>query len=144
MIGLGAFGTVVRAKERSTGKVVAIKLVSHAHQLKYHKTLSVQREEEILMRLKGHPFIIELFHTTQDDKNLYLIFEYCENGDLQTLLKQKCKSLPLPPCLPIQTRVLVRRSHKNLRCPNSLHPRLPAEKWHHAPRSQSTESPPRL
>jgi serine/threonine protein kinase len=39
----------------------------------------------------NHPFIIKLLGTTQDENNLYFVFENCEHGDLTGLISERSK-----------------------------------------------------
>jgi serine/threonine-protein kinase ULK/ATG1 len=43
----------------------------------------IDKEIEILMKLKDHPNIVNLKNIRKTQNNIYLIFEYCENGDLE-------------------------------------------------------------
>ena len=70
---------------KSSGEVFAIKEVSQAQITKLGKTRHVFREKDLLMELDS-PYIIKLIATTMDTKNLYFIFENCENGDLANLI----------------------------------------------------------
>jgi serine/threonine protein kinase len=49
------------------------------------------REKEILTMLKGHPNIIELLATAQDERCLYFIFEVGKNGNLFELCSKRGK-----------------------------------------------------
>lgn len=40
-----------------------------------------QREIEIMAKL-DHPNIIKLFETFEDERNIYLVMEMCEGGEL--------------------------------------------------------------
>ena len=50
-LGQGSFGKVYQAKQKQTGKVVAIKLIEHDYKSEY-ETLKLIREIEILQFLK--------------------------------------------------------------------------------------------
>jgi len=43
------------------------------------------REKDLLYKLT-HPHIVKLFDTFQIEHNLYFIFEYCQNGNLDHLI----------------------------------------------------------
>ena len=43
------------------------------------------------MNEMDHPFIIKLLGTTQDENNLYFVFENCERGDLTGLIQDRSK-----------------------------------------------------
>ena len=90
VLGQGAFGRVLLAKEIATGKEVAIKEVNQESISKQGKTRHIFREKNLLNEM-DHPFIIKLLGTTMDDANLYFIFETCKSGDLANLLEKRCK-----------------------------------------------------
>lgn len=43
----------------------------------------------IIFRLNQHQFVVKLYYTFQDSTCLYFVLEYCPNGDLLSLIKQK-------------------------------------------------------
>lgn len=49
----------------------------------------IDKEIEILMKLKDHPNIVNLKNIRKTQNNIYLIFEYCENGDLEQYLRKQ-------------------------------------------------------
>ncbi len=79
------------ATDKATTKIVAIKVVSKQKIDEARKVDNVFREKDLMMRLKGHPFMIELLGTCADDTNLYFISEYCTNGDLGRLIESRGK-----------------------------------------------------
>ncbi|XP_061107038.1 serine/threonine-protein kinase Nek8-like isoform X3 [Conger conger] len=80
-IGQGAFGTVFRVKKKADEKEYVIKAVQ--------KSESVTKEVAALKDLK-HPFIVEYNDSFEDIKDLYIVMEYCEGGDLsQEIQKHK-------------------------------------------------------
>ncbi|KAJ8268720.1 hypothetical protein COCON_G00113270 [Conger conger] len=80
-IGQGAFGTVFRVKKKADEKEYVIKAVQ--------KSESVIKEVAALKDLK-HPFIVEYSDSFEDIKDLFIVMEYCEGGDLsQEIQKHK-------------------------------------------------------
>ena len=63
VLGQGAFGKVMLAKEIATGREVAIKEVDQATIAKLGKTRHIFREKNLLNEM-DHPFIIKLIGTT--------------------------------------------------------------------------------
>lgn len=59
-VGEGAFGSVYLAREKSTGRMVAIKTLEKSHIIKFDKTKSVYREKDILQKFAAHPNVINL------------------------------------------------------------------------------------
>jgi len=84
-LGDGSFGTVLRAKNRATGALRAVKLIPRG------KVRNLQRlESEInLMKNTDHPHIIKLFEVYHDKINIYLVMELCTGGELFDFIVSK-------------------------------------------------------
>lgn len=50
----------------------------------------VEMEVELLQKI-DHPNIIKLFDVRRTKNNYYLVFEFCEKGDLEKYLKKHCE-----------------------------------------------------
>lgn len=79
IVGSGAFATVKKAIERSTGITFAAKIISKKKAL--GGLDGVSRELEILKKL-NHTGIVKLKAFYEDDDNYYLVMEYISGGDL--------------------------------------------------------------
>ncbi|GAV29927.1 hypothetical protein PMKS-003433 [Pichia membranifaciens] len=79
IVGSGAFATVKKAIERSTGITFAAKIISKKKALGGMD--GVSRELQILKKL-DHPGIVRLKAFYEDDDNYYLVMEYVSGGDL--------------------------------------------------------------
>ncbi|KAL6944943.1 hypothetical protein ACO0QE_002385 [Hanseniaspora vineae] len=80
VVGQGAFATVKKAIERSTGRTFAVKIINK-RKLIGTKLDGVQRELEVLKILK-HPRIVMLKAYYECPDNYYLVMEYVPGGDL--------------------------------------------------------------
>lgn len=83
-IGQGAFATVKKAVERSTGDSYAVKIINRRraiHAGGKGVMLGVNRELEILRKL-DHPNIVRLKSFYEDVENYYLVMELVPGGDL--------------------------------------------------------------
>ncbi|KAL3876578.1 hypothetical protein ACJMK2_034412 [Sinanodonta woodiana] len=85
VIGEGSYSTVYLAKEISTGKEFAIKVLEKKHIMRERKTQYVMREKEVLMKV-NHQFFIRLYYTFQDNDRLYFVLSYARNGELLDFL----------------------------------------------------------
>jgi calcium-dependent protein kinase len=74
----GAYGTVTKAKNRSTSAVCAVKAVS----TKRPKDVARTRREIALLKMMDHPHIVQLFETFEDAEHLHLVMELCPGGSL--------------------------------------------------------------
>lgn len=79
VVGQGAFATVKKAVERSTGKTFAAKIISKRKVM--GNMDGVTRELEVLRKL-NHPKIVRLKGFYEDDEFYYLLMEFVSGGDL--------------------------------------------------------------
>lgn len=84
LVGQGQFGKVFCATERKTGKLVALKELTH-RRLPTNKFL---RELWSLLTLQ-HPNIVTCRALEETATARYLVMDYCEGGTLRELLKQE-------------------------------------------------------
>ncbi|XP_059893008.1 3-phosphoinositide dependent protein kinase 1b [Gadus macrocephalus] len=87
ILGEGSFSTVVLAKEQSTGKEYAIKILDKRHIVKSKKAQYVKRERDLLSNL-DHPFFVKLYFTFQDDEKLYFGLSFAKNGELLKYIRK--------------------------------------------------------
>lgn len=78
ILGQGAFATVKRAVERSTGDHYAVKIIEKR---KVMTGTAVKREVDILKKIR-HENIVGLKDYYEDDRSYYLVMELLEGGDL--------------------------------------------------------------
>lgn len=84
-VGRGAFGSVYRALNWSTGETVAIKQVRLRDLPK--SELNVIMQEIDLLKNLNHPNIVKYHGFVKSVENLYIILEFCENGSLHSICK---------------------------------------------------------
>lgn len=87
ILGEGSFSTVVLAKELSTSREYAIKILEKRHIIKENKVPYVTRERDVMSRL-DHPFFVKLYFTFQDDEKLYFGLSYAKNGELLKYIRK--------------------------------------------------------
>ena len=80
-IGEGTFGKVKLGKHILTGEKVAIKILEKERITDAADVERVQRETHIL-KLIRHPNIIQLYEIIETPKQLFLIMEYANGGEL--------------------------------------------------------------
>ncbi|MCE9606246.1 MAG: serine/threonine protein kinase [Planctomycetia bacterium] len=85
-IGVGASGAVFKGKHKSSGRLVAIKVLSSAIAQDDVAVRRFQREIEAAGRL-AHPNIVQSFDAGQLNGQHYLVMEYVDGADLTTLVK---------------------------------------------------------
>ncbi|QLL30963.1 hypothetical protein HG536_0A07780 [Torulaspora globosa] len=79
VVGQGAFATVKKAVERSTGKTFAAKIISKRKVM--GNMDGVTRELDVLRKL-NHPRVVRLKGFYEDEEFYYLLMEFVSGGDL--------------------------------------------------------------
>ena len=87
-LGSGSFGKVYKVKKLNDGKIFAMKSLSKQFLLK-QKQLKYAISECRILKALIHPFIIRLYFAFQTPKSLYMVLEYCPNGDLAAHLTER-------------------------------------------------------
>lgn len=77
-LGQGSYGKVIKAKNKHTNAVRAIKIIPKA-KVKNHERFATEIN---IQKTLDHPNIIKLYETYEDERNVYLVFEVCEGGEL--------------------------------------------------------------
>ncbi|KAJ2980152.1 hypothetical protein NUW58_g7023 [Xylaria curta] len=93
----GSFGMVFLARDLQTNDLVAIKCMTKraaANEAGLEFAVD-ERSEELLShrRLGAHPNIVNLVHSFETDAHLYLVLEYCSQGDLYEAIRIGCGPL---------------------------------------------------
>ena len=84
-VGYGSYGKVFKVKKKSSDEVFALKSLNQAL-LRQKKQLKYAIAECKIMKNLSHPFILPLIWSFQSESHLFLVLEYCSNGDLSMLL----------------------------------------------------------
>ncbi|XP_030645600.1 3-phosphoinositide-dependent protein kinase 1a [Chanos chanos] len=87
ILGEGSFSIVVLARELSTGKEYAMKILKKMHIRKENKSHQVKRERDIMSTL-DHPFFVKLYFTFQDAEKLYFGLSYAKHGELLKFIRK--------------------------------------------------------
>ena len=86
-------GKVKIAKSKRTNEYIVIKILIKSEIIKSKQEQHILNELDILEEI-SHPSIISCLGFTQDEKYLYLAFEFIQGGDLFNLLKvENCFSI---------------------------------------------------
>ncbi|EGR32359.1 protein kinase domain protein [Ichthyophthirius multifiliis] len=85
VLGEGGFGIVCLVTHKTTGIIRAMKMIKKE---KLNKIQEDQLFEELnIVKQIDNPYIIKIFEHFEDDKNHYLITEYCTGGELFERIK---------------------------------------------------------
>ncbi|KAI0367649.1 Pkinase-domain-containing protein [Pilatotrama ljubarskyi] len=104
-VGKGASGRVKIARHRRTGQLAAVKILplqpfltsrnaANAQAKAEKQRLGIDREI-IMMKLMNHPNIMRIYDVYEGEKELYLILEYVEGGELFDFLVNRGRLPPL-------------------------------------------------
>ena len=88
-IGKGSFGLVSKIRRKSDGKLLVWKEVNYGFLSEKEKHLIVT--EVNILREMRHPFIVRYWDRVIDkvSTKIYIIMEYCENGDMAQYIKER-------------------------------------------------------
>lgn len=101
-LGTGSFGRVHLVQSKHNQRFYAVKVLKKAQVVKMKQVEHTNDERRMLSDVK-HPFLITLWGTFQDIRNLYMVMDFVEGGELFSLLRKSGVSLNSPCYLP-QTR----------------------------------------
>ncbi|NXY42969.1 CTRO kinase, partial [Ceuthmochares aereus] len=87
VVGCGHFADVKVVREKVTGDVYAMKVMSK-ESLLAQEHVSFFEEERSILSQSTSPWIPQLQYAFQDKKNLYLVMEYQPGGDMLSLLNR--------------------------------------------------------
>lgn len=86
-LGTGSFGRVHLVQSRHNLRFYAVKVLKKAQVVKMKQVEHTNDERRMLQKVK-HPFLITLWGTFQDAKNLYMVMDFIEGGELFSLLRK--------------------------------------------------------
>ena len=89
-IGKGTFSTVKLGEHIKTKQKVAIKILNKAKIKANEDLIRIKREIKIL-QMMNHPNIIKTYKIIENDKNYFIIMEYCQGGELFNYIVDKEK-----------------------------------------------------
>lgn len=86
-LGTGSFGRVHLVQSKHNQRFYAVKVLKKAQVVKMKQVEHTNDERRMLSDVK-HPFLITLWGTFQDWKNLYMVMDFVEGGELFSLLRK--------------------------------------------------------
>jgi len=85
LLGVGGFSTVYKVQHIMTDKIYAMKVMNKNYIIEKRYLHYVVSEFEIMKSLSGFPFVLDLHYCFQTANFLYMIIDYCPNGDFTEL-----------------------------------------------------------
>ena len=86
-LGTGSFGRVHLVQSNHNQRFYAIKVLKKAQVVKMKQVEHTNDERRMLQKCK-HAFLVTLWGTFQDSKNLYMVMDFVEGGELFSLLRK--------------------------------------------------------
>jgi protein kinase A len=86
-LGTGSFGRVHLVQSKHNSRFYAVKVLKKQQVVKMKQVEHTNDERRMLQEVK-HPFLITLWGTFQDSKNLYMVMDFVEGGELFSLLRK--------------------------------------------------------
>ena len=86
-LGTGSFGRVHLVQSKHNQRFYAVKVLKKQQVIKMKQVEHTNDERRMLQRVK-HPFLVTLWGTFQDSKNLYMVMDFVEGGELFSLLRK--------------------------------------------------------
>ena len=86
-LGTGSFGRVHLVQSNHNQRYYAVKVLKKQQVVKMKQVEHTNDERRMLQRVK-HAFLITLWGTFQDSKNLYMVMDFVEGGELFSLLRK--------------------------------------------------------
>lgn len=83
-IGVGSYGVVYKAKRKTDGGVFVLKQIS-LFGLSQNEIDDVKNEASLLSQINS-PFVVKYYESFEDKNSLYIVMEYCPDGDLSSFL----------------------------------------------------------
>lgn len=105
-VGKGASGRVKIARHKHTGQFAAVKILPLAPLMSSRASLATQQQksakqrlgidrEITMMKLMNHPNILRIYDVYEGSKELFLVLEYVEGGELFDFLVNKGRLAPI-------------------------------------------------
>ena len=86
-LGTGSFGRVHLVQSTHNHRFYALKVLKKAQVVKMKQIEHTNDERRMLSRSR-HPFLVTLWGTWQDSRNLYMVMDFVEGGELFSLLRK--------------------------------------------------------
>lgn len=86
-LGTGSFGRVHLVRSCHNTRFYAIKVLNKDRVVRMKQVEHTNSEREMLERVR-HPFLVNLWGTFKDAKNLYMVMDFISGGELFSLLRK--------------------------------------------------------
>ncbi|EGR30357.1 protein kinase domain protein [Ichthyophthirius multifiliis] len=103
-LGSGSFASVFKGTNNDNGQEVAIKVINRQALKKYGDEIiqaigdevNILQQIALMQKEDPCPFIVKIYDCFQTTNNIYIVLEYCNQGNLLNVLKQPKYSKGIP------------------------------------------------
>ena len=88
-LGRGAFAKVYKVIHKKTKNIYAMKVLKKENLIKHRQEKYSKIEKKILQENEKNPYLLSLHYSFQDYIYLYMVVDFCPNGDLSILLAKQ-------------------------------------------------------
>ena len=124
-IGTGMFSSVYRCRNVKTNQIFACKMLRRESMNR--KSWQNLHDEIKILENVNSPHIVKLFERFKTNRHFYLILEYCNGGDLESLLErrlilseQEARSIYSQVLLAMQEMNKIKAIHRDIKNANIL------------------------
>ncbi len=90
MVGKGSYASVYLGRRITDETPTAVKVIDKKIFSNNYNVKSIQSEIDIMKKM-DHNNIVKLLDVYQTNNNMYIVTEYCRDGDLRSYIKKKKK-----------------------------------------------------
>lgn len=90
MVGKGSYASVYLGRRITDETLTAVKVIDKKIFSNNYNVKSIQSEIDIMKKM-DHNNIVKLLDVYQTNNNMYIVTEYCRDGDLRSYIKKKKK-----------------------------------------------------
>ena len=80
-LGKGAYGDVYKVKRKNDNEIRALKEIKKSLLVEVNNFSDIKNEINILKKI-DHPNVLKIYEFFEDEKRIYIILEFCNEGDL--------------------------------------------------------------
>ncbi|KAI7863886.1 kinase-like domain-containing protein, partial [Spinellus fusiger] len=84
VLGKGCMGKVLLVRSSRNHQLYALKAIKKNWVIQQKEVVHTQAERDILVRLRGQPFLVTLHYALQSSSQLYFVLDYHGGGDIAT------------------------------------------------------------
>ncbi|CAI5534558.1 unnamed protein product [Closterium sp. Naga37s-1] len=88
-LGSGQFGVIRKCVERGSNRVLACKTILKSNIVAMQDAADIRHEVAVMEALKGHPHVVKIEDTCEDEEAVHIVMELCSGGDLFDRVKDE-------------------------------------------------------